>query len=384
MFSAYILFILFTFLPMFRIAGISIPTVLFLFPILFIKKISIDKKLFLISIASSFLLAIIHTTTLSICSKVTLKDILFTLYPIFFAIVYTIIETILKSLPESKNLKLINAFIIIQAIFCVLQITNIFDLNSKLENIYLYWQSVNTLKTVPYLEISYRPSGTTGSPIYMSAILLLVGELIRTKPKEKPYYITSILLILLSGARMAIIILAITMFYYYVIKNLIRQPAKSIFFATLLAVAGIIVINYVPFIQSVVVKYITGGNSILSDYSISYRLSMLHFFIDNISYVITGGYSITNFPAYVDNEFILRSIQFGLIGFSLILAPYIYIFKIKLATDATSASAKRIGFFLSANTMTSIVFTNLFIAPYILFALSDSTALLNDTQKGQE
>ncbi|MBR1875325.1 hypothetical protein IJ798_03045 [Candidatus Saccharibacteria bacterium] len=373
-------FFLLTFFPMISVGSFSIPTILIFSPILFFKKTKFNFNLLKVSFIASLVLCLIHTPVLFATNNLTLKGFSYILYPLFIFLIFTLISNIFNRVKKEKLFKYLKIFLLIQLVFCVLQITNIFNINEILNNVYLFWQSTNALKTTGLLEVSYRPFGTIGSPIYLAIISFAFGEILRLNNSNKVWYLISIALILLSGAKIVIIALAILLFYRYILKILLKHPIKSLAASLVFILIAYLSVKYIPFMQILYNRFFIEGNSVLDDYSLSYRLSMLELFKDNMNFLFFGGYGIENFPPYVDSEIILRGMQLGIVGFSTTLTPYLSMKQvIEKRSLEMKPSIRQYLFVLALCSMTSVVFTNLYLIPYIL--LLPSTLLMKRSKK---
>ncbi len=359
----YLVFLIFLFFPMLEVFGTGIPTIIFLFPLLlFRKKIIFDKKLLLNTFICTVILMLIYYPVLILNHNFTIKDAFFAFYPLVIVFLFILIRNFIR--PENRN-KLIfclKFYIIVQLIFCLIQLLNPFGINSLLEGLYFHWQSVNASKSVDYLEISYRAFGTVGSPIYLSIIVYLFAKLIEYLTGNKLYTFISVLIVLLAGARMPLLVILCIEFYYNVIKNFLVTPKKSIAYLILIAVVLLFAIKYVPFVNKIFTEYFIDNTGISNDYSFSYRASMFQLLLENKKYLLFGGYGINNFPDYVDCEYIIRFLQFGVINYLLILYPFIYMFKSCLSNKY----ALVIIIFIVTCMITSIVLTNLLLVPFVV------------------
>lgn len=260
---------------------------------------------------------------------------------------------------------LLKAFLIIQLLLCIVQVTDIFGIRTQLEPVFLNWQSVNALKETEILEISYRPFGTIGSPVYLAIIAFIFGKCTQLITKKQVFYFVAVVLAILSGARLAILMIIIFFIIDHILKLLLKYPVKSIIAVGVLITALIFVVNYVPFFQILFERYIINGEGLLNDYSISYRMSMLDLFGANLDTIFLGGYGIENFPSYVDNELILRVMQLGIFGLLLIMNIYFYIFKSSKDNNNKKIVQQQVSFLLACM-LTSVVFTNLFLMQYTI------------------
>jgi len=359
----YIVFLILLFFPMVKIAGIGVPTIMFLFPILlFYKKIIVDKKLIFNTFICTLVLMAIYYPVLILNNNFSVKDAFFAFYPFAIVYIFILFKNLIKINNKNKIVFCLKTYIIIQLLFCVIQLLNPFGINNLLENLYFNWQSVNEAKTIDYLEISYRAFGTVGSPIYLSIIVYLFAKLIEYLTGNKKYTFIAILIVLLAGARMPLLVILCIEFYYNVIKNFLVNPKKSMMYLLLIIIVLFLAIQYVPFVNKIFTDYFINNNDIRNDYSFSYRASMVELLWENKKYLILGGYGINNFPSYVDSEYIIRFLQFGIINYLLVLYPFLYMFKSCLSNKITLP----IIIFIVMCMVTAILLTNLLIIPFVV------------------
>jgi len=359
----YIVFLILLFFPMVKIAGIGVPTIMFLFPILlFYKKIIVDKKLIFNTFICTLVLMAIYYPVLILNNNFSVKDAFFAFYPFAIVYIFILFKNLIKINNKNKIVFCLKTYIIIQLLFCVIQLLNPFGINNLLENLYFNWQSVNAAKTIDYLEISYRAFGTVGSPIYLSIIVYLFAKLIEYLTGNKKYTFIAILIVLLAGARMPLLVILCIEFYYNVIKNFLVNPKKSMMYLLLIIIVLFLAIQYVPFVNKIFTDYFINNNDIRNDYSFSYRASMVELLWENKKYLILGGYGINNFPSYVDSEYIIRFLQFGIINYLLVLYPFLYMFKSCLSNKITLP----IIIFIVMCMVTAILLTNLLIIPFVV------------------
>lgn len=361
----YLLIFLITFFPVIEIFNIQIPTISVFFITLLLKKqIKLNKKMLKISLFS-----IIVFLLLSLLSyfqyHISIQNLIYPFILIYTCLLYCCLDNYINEKNQKKLIKGMKFFMIIQLVFCILQFTNFLGSNEILSKLYFYWQRVNAGKAATYLEISYRPFGTTGNPIYTAITCYLFGQTIKAYTKDKKYYYLSLIIILLCGARMALIAFLLIEIYINIIKKIGSKPLTAIFRLTLVCLILYLGYQYVPFIQKYILMIINGDSNILNDYSISYRLSMFDLFKYNSNYILFGGIGIENLPSYVDCEYILRILQFGLIGFAIYLLPFGYLFKTLKKNDIV----KSIILFLILMMITVVIMTNLYFIPYLLITL---------------
>lgn len=361
-----IVFLILTLFPMIRLFDISIPLI-FIFQLLILllkRKLIIDKKVLNVCIVSTLLLFTLYLPFLYFNDNFFLKDVLFSFYPIFILIFYIFYLNVIN---KDFFIKLLKIFLIFQLTICVIQLFNIMNFNNIFKDLLLNWQYTNGLKEGPLISLTSRPFGTIGNPVYLAFISYLFGKVISFRTGEKKYCFISLIIILLTGARMPLIAALIIELYDNVIKKIIINPMKSILYLLVILLAIYLAIKYVPFLNMIYVRHFTGNGSILNDYSVSYRLSMFDLFFDNMKYWIFGGYGINNFPAFVDCEYILRILQFGIVNFIILIYPYIYFFKRLNKMHIYNISY--LSFFIIFTMFSFTVLSNLFLMQYIILSI---------------
>lgn len=361
----FLIFGILTFFPMIKIGEFSIPTLLVALPIVLFKKPVIDKSNLKYILIISGLFFPLYLLVLISNDSLTTKDLLFLFYPLLmFATDFILLNVI----EEKTAVKFLKIFIIIQLVFCVIQFFNIANTNSLFANVYEYWQEANYQKSGLW-ELSARTFGTVGSPIYVSIITYIFAKIIQQKTGSNFYIILSLVITLFAGARFPLFaIIGIEIFDKLTTPN-IKMSKKIIFtLATLLLL--VIAINVIPFIRNFFENYIIGNGDLTKNYSFTHRLDMFGMLIENKGYLLLGGYGIENFSTYVDNEYILRLLQFGVINFVLLLSQYIYLYKkVVRSLVAKKKILIELCIFIAVCMMTANVLTNIFLIQYMIFSL---------------
>ena len=223
---AIVLFALLSFLPIINLGGISIPSIIFLFPIILLTRPVFNKKLMALSLIFTIGLSVIHIPVLAISGNLTFKGVFYVLYPLIIYLTYSIAISIIHRTDDKTVATLLKAFIVTQMIFCIIQMTNIFNTRTLLEELFLRWQSINALKTTGVLEVAYRPFGTIGNPVYLAMVVFLFGKSAQLITKKQLWYFISAAIILLTGARLAIVLVIIFFVADYIIKMFISIRSK--------------------------------------------------------------------------------------------------------------------------------------------------------------
>lgn len=359
-----LIFFIITFFPMIQILNVSFPVIIFLFPLLlFKKKVTVDTKVSRISIFSFIALIVIYLPVLLVNNNFLIKDVLFSMYPIIFLTQYIILFNFVD---KDFFVTLLKYFLIIEFLVVLLQLFNFMNINVHFNSIFAYWQSVNALKDRNIVNLMSRPFGTIGNPVYLAFISYLFGKIISIKTGNKKYNFLAIAIILLTGARMPLLAALIIELYDNVIRKLVTSPIKSIFYLIVIIIVMILAIKYIPFLNMIYTRHFTGDGTIFDDYSVYYRLSMFDLLRKNHNYIIFGGYGISNFPPYVDSEYVLRLLQFGFVNFTILLLPYYVLFK-KTIEENKINSIYIIGF-IFINMLSVTILTNLLLMQYIILA----------------
>lgn len=362
-----ILFILITILPIIPLGSVGIPSIIVLTLLLIVRKgkIFLDDKLFKLCIFATI-------TTIACCMSVTyfgatIKDYAYIIYPTLYLVIYHSIVNLVSTEREvnKKILHLLKVYIIVQLIFCIIEMTNIFNLNKILEPIYFFWQSANALKSNQYLEITYRPFGTTGSPILLAIIVYIFAKKIQKMSNSNTYVLLALVIIAISGARTALMVSVVIEFVEYARKYSTKRPVKFILSVIVFAIIGLQLIYHLPFLSKML-NYYSSHSTILGDYSVSYRLNVFRtvFAKNALPHALIGGMSVAKFPAYVDCEYIMRILQFGVLGFILLISPIIYIYKINRSSNNHETII-----FLFCSMITSFVLTNITLITPIMISL---------------
>ena len=132
-----------TFFPIIPIGSISVPSSVIFFPIfLFKNQLQINKKIIYLSLFSVLWLLFLYIPNLLLNNNIVTKDILFAFLPIYFCFLYHFAVNAIETDSDKRTVqKMLKFFLIVQTIFCVLQLTNLFNSNVLLEKIYFFWPS---------------------------------------------------------------------------------------------------------------------------------------------------------------------------------------------------------------------------------------------------
>lgn len=306
-----------------------------LFYLIVFKKIYYKKTVQNLWIFLPFMIYFIFSC-LFITKDISIKDILFIIMPIYAALCYYI----LSYLSFKINLKFLNSllkvFILINFIFVIFQYFNLFNTNAYLSSYYTYLSINNSTVDMTKI-IQQRASGLVGNPTFLTFLVYLIYKIKNIIKPEIKITILALLTMLFSGGRMVLLFTVIWEAFEYIHKNLTKFKNKkhlmhNICKVTLFIIGGLIsiilIIRFVPFLYEQVWQPIENA-SLFSAESYTWRGQMYKmlasqeiptFIFGGKSYLVLSKLQITAF----DSEYVLRILQFGLLGLFFMYLPLIY------------------------------------------------------------
>lgn len=333
-------------------------------PLLVIEK-KISKRVFLQ--LATFIPFLVYFFIHKMIFAGELKDFLFIFITLYCICTYTFLSLILKYLDIKYIYKVISAFLIINFVLIFIQGFNLFSLNTVLAPYYKFL-ATNNVNSIEELDIlNTRPFGTIGNCTKLAIITYLIMNLLSfIKPSKIKFLLGSIIL-LFTGAR---IVLAFYVFYETAIRFVNEKLNLKLLlklFLVLISIFLFIGISYVcfPFIKYVLDSIIHG--SFFDSYSFVYRGIMYKMlFSQSIKTWLIGGVSYSDFPEFVDAEYVMRIMQFGLIGLLLLYLPYIYFWLV----NKNNKHSFFLLIFLLWCSWANFTVTNFMILPFILIFMS--------------
>ena len=376
-FLEYLVLLIMLFFPMLIIGDFSVPTILLLTPLLLINKKKVVKENAKLTLLTTCGLLVTYIPILIASHNDSLKDLAFVAYPALILIQALVLDKVFCDTNKDIT-KLLKIFIWVQVLFCILQASNFLGTNKSLSGVYEYWQLANFQKKGLW-EIASRNFGTIGSPIYLSVVSYLFAKIIQKRTGTNLYIIIALLLTFMAGARLPLIAILLIEMYDKLTNRKISKRNRALFLIAATTLT-ILAINFVPFINSFFNSYIAGNEDITKNYSFTYREDMLELLKNNGDKVLLGGYGISNFPSYVDNEYILRLLQFGVINYGLILSQYFYMYKKASKETQNKKILREMAVFILTCMLTSNILTNIYMMQFILLSI----LLINESSQEKE
>lgn len=307
----------FVFFPIIRI-GFPLPV-----PIIYVfllRKWEFLKSYFYPLFFSSLYLLIV--IVISNHKNLDLGDLAYSAFPLIYLV---LIQVFTKMNNTHKIIK-----VYFYANIAIVLLTSFF-IPSILEMYYNSYVFGNITSSDHYLESVYsRGIGLLGHPAWLALMVYMLGKFLAITEGKYRYVLLSVIPIALSGGRAALFVMIILEFYFLVIKN--RNSPVKFFRNLILSMLLSVLVFWIVYEVSDSFKYFIditlydlkyGGGDFRSG-SIDNRLDMFKLlFEQNPLVILFGGGAILSSldAAAIDTEFVMRSLQFGLIGFLTLLFP---------------------------------------------------------------
>lgn len=298
-----------------------------------IKYKTINKKILIKLLPFTFFLMYFVFHIFLNISSIKIRDILYGIMPLYTMLLYYILSYLVQRLDKQFLYKCFTFFIIINFIVLITQYTNIFNLNTLL-NPYYEFISKNNAVDSKVNAFFMRPFGLTGNPTFLTFISYLIYKMCLCVKKSKLNAILTFLTMLISGGR-TILFFAILwepfafivnrMHNVHNLKILLKRVFKIMCFIVLFTGLIIGCIYFVPFLHQQVWNGIVEGWFFQSEsytyraemYSMLKKAGFLQILFGWLTYDSIQRMGIT----YVDSEYVMRILQFGIVGLILIFYP---------------------------------------------------------------
>lgn len=356
--------------PVFRVIGFPLPTSLGL--MLFSRNIRFYRSYFYtLSFASFYLFIVLffnNITDLNISS----------LFYFVFPIIYLLLIHAFMPFKELDNIIKIYFYV---NILVVIATTTFKIMPTFLEAYYSSYIFGNITTENHYLQhIANRGVGLLGHPAWLGLMAYMLGKYLTIKEGKYRYVLLSIIPIILSGGRAALFSLAIievvTLFYKHR-KHLIKLISYTILATLLLSVMFYLTYklndNFNYWINITYEDLMYGGD--FRSASISHRIGMFAMLFEQniLSLLFGNGSMLTQMDVNaIDSELVMRTLQFGLIGFLLLLLPVLNVYRNSKLSN--NQKGKEMSFFillfLILGSITTTVASNMIFIVYISVIIS--------------
>ncbi|MBD3378838.1 MAG: hypothetical protein GF408_00025 [Candidatus Omnitrophica bacterium] len=252
------------------------------------------------------------------------------------------------------------------------------DITRRIIHAYYAFGMGNIVSGHKYLDyLTYRPGGMLIHAPWFGFMMYLLGRVFFMREKKKYYLALSLAAIIISGAKGALLSFIIIEGFLFlrIHRSWLIRSGKAILAGLLLFLLLAVIYRISPYFHEVMdiifLDYITGGE--WGFYSIAYRLEMYSWaFRDIAGFILGGTISVAHLSeigrTYIDSEFVMRSLQFGFIGYLLFLANYaVFFYRASRSGSAEISEAGRfLLLFVFLGTLSTTIATNMVFVLFLV------------------
>lgn len=363
--------------PVIRIAGMPVLTYLpFAISNFFLGgRRSLPKEYFVATVlASIYIFFHILFTVNSGSISVAFKDYFFCFIPWIFLALLAGIRHSGSNYWVLKTYFYINLAV---AVFSKLP----FEIPRRIIQFYYILGMGNMVSDNKYLEyLTSRPGGMLIHPPWFGFMMYLLGRFFFTRENKKYYLALSLAGIVLSGAKGAL------MSFVVIESFLFLSTHRSFLIKALKGMAAFVLMFFLMVFVCWVSPYFRDAiNIVIGDYragldwsfySISYRVEMYEWaFRDILSFVFGGVISTSHLSdighMYIDSEVVMRSMQFGFVGYILLIGNYaaFYLRSLRSSSEEFLTMGKFILLFVFLGSLTTTIATNMVFVLFLVIVI---------------
>lgn len=311
------------FFPLIEIGGF--PLALPLLIALFIVRYDIPTIYLHAGILGAFIIGLITVRNVYTADVLVAQDLFYWTLPLFYPVFIILGIAVFSGDGYRRAHITLKLFLVVQTIIITIQMFNPFGIISHLE-VYFQTLSVNVGAASRHGSaevLQRRPGGTIGMSTRVGFVAYLLGRFLTTYTDRYRYVVLAGLLALVSSARMALITIVITEAIVLGLPVL-RSRKPEIQARTLVIMAlpatliSLMLVAYHPFLSRFLSAAVSGDliQTILSTHSVQHRSQSYNYLINNPENFFTGGLVTANFHTFAyDSELVLRTLQFGFVGY---------------------------------------------------------------------
>lgn len=325
----YLFFVLVLFFPIFRIAGLPVLLPLAFSIIFFWKPMNIPH-LYLTSVTvATIYLTSITLLTVTRTDAAGFADTVYVIIPLSIMLLIALTAALAGTNKEQATYRLTQfsyLYLYIQFVIVLLLYLHPPVIDELLLS-YLSLLEGNVTSSAGYLESAFtRPGGTIINPTWVGFAAYLFARYLTTYTDRYRYILIALATTLMSSGRMALItiisveavVLFITLIQDRETQSLLRSLGK-------LGILGVCVsagFVFHPFLRAYLDAFLAGDlSSRLMSYSITYRLEMFQWMFSEPAKMIRGGLVLAEAPRYIDSGMVMRTLQFGALGYVALKLP---------------------------------------------------------------
>jgi hypothetical protein len=259
-----------------------------------------------------------------------LKDLFYFLLPVQFLLGMAFFNTVFQARPVLARVfvKFCAGFLIFQLVVVIAEFVSFGPLLTILRP-YLQWFLLNTSSTDAQLGyLNLRPSGTLGNPVLLGVAAYIIGRFVSHAQQKPTYFLVGLSLVILTASRTAALAIIVAEGVAFALRpssplRVTPRQIRNTGLAALL-ILGVVVVMFatIPFMRAYLEIIRSGGFAALSDdYSVTYRNQILGWALGQPERLMFGGLSLAEAPDAVDSEVLMRSLQFGILGYFALQVP---------------------------------------------------------------
>jgi len=309
--------------PIVRVSGIPVPVVLVLFPLCF--RMEIPRIYLYTGAGGTVALAILTAINALRNTGLTAADLSYFPIPIAYVVlIFVSVAIFQRERDTAQTLHVFwKVFLVSQFFVAVVQLFNPLDVLSIVEP-YTRFLGANVGPNARYgdaILLQRRPGGLITVSTWLGVAGYAVGRWLTTYTGAYRYVVYSAALTLVTAARMAMIIILVTE-TVLLVYNLGYGIPELVSVRTLIgilpavAVLGIASLFH-PYLSPFTTALLEGEfiSMVIQNKSVQHRITSYTYLFDRPGHFVLGGLVLREVPFAFDSEFVMRTLQFGVIGY---------------------------------------------------------------------
>jgi hypothetical protein len=180
--------------------------------------------------------------------------------------------------------------------------------------------------------ISARPGGLMTVSTWIGMAAYLVGRFLTIYTNKYRYIFWALVLATITAARMALLTIVLTetvlLIYLYVKQVESIQWRRFILFGLLSGFITLGIATQHPYLSRFISALFSGDfiETVLSSKSIQHRIQSYTYLAQRPTSLFIGGLVLSEVPFAFDSEFVMRTLQFGFLGYIMFKLPMLVLF----------------------------------------------------------
>ncbi|AEH36948.1 hypothetical protein [Halopiger xanaduensis] len=325
----YLFFAIVLFFPILRVAGLPVLLPMS-FSIIFLWKPINIPRLYLISVTSATIY-LIGVTLFTVTRKdaAGFADVVYIIVPISIVLIIALTASLAGANKKQATYRL-TQFAYLYLYFQFIIVLLLYLHPPVIDELLLSYLSLlegNVTSSAVYLGSAFtRPGGTIINPTWVGFAVYPFARYLTTYTGRYRYVLIALTTTLLSSGRMAMITIFSTEAMIFLITLIQNRDTQSISrLLGKLAILGACIsaaFIFHPFFRAYLDAFLAGDlSSRLMSYSITYRLEMYQWMFSEPAKMVRGGLVLAEAPQYIDSGMVMRTLQFGILGYVALKLP---------------------------------------------------------------